>query len=62
MELLKIWKEFSPVGTNGKNLDTWITYEDIIKSQLKAYKENHLNVDEFLLKLGGFFMKKEGII
>jgi len=63
MELLESWKEFFSTGTNWKDLDTGITYEEYCKISDKEHIKKIIQMPvEFLLKSGGgFFVKKEGV-
>ena len=62
MELLESWKEFFSTGTNWKDLDTGITYEEYCKISDKEHIKKIIQMPvKFLLKSGeGFFVKKEG--
>ena len=61
-ELLASWKEFFSTGTNWKDLDTGITYEQYCKILDKDHIKKIINMPvNFLVKSGkGFFVKKEG--
>ena len=61
-ELLASWKEFFSTGTNWKDLDTGITYEQYCKTSDKDHIKRIIKMPvNFLLKSGkGFFVKKEG--
>ena len=61
-ELLESWKEFFSIGTNWKDLDTGITYEEYCKISDKEHIKKIIQMPvKFLLKSGeGFFVKKEG--
>ena len=60
-ELLASWKEFFSTGTNWKDLDTGITYEQYCKILDKDHIKKIINMPvNFLVKSGkGFFVKKE---
>ena len=60
-ELLASWKEFFSTGTNWKDLDTGITYEQYCKISDKDHIKKIINMPvNFLVKSGkGFFVKKE---
>ena len=64
MELLESWKEFFSTGTNWKDLDTGITYEEYCKISDKDHIKKIIQMPvKFLLKSGGgFFVKKEGVV
>lgn len=64
MELLESWKEFFSTGTNWKDLDTGITYEEYCKISDKEHIKKIIQMPvKFLLKSGGgFFVKKEGVV
>ena len=61
-ELLASWKEFFSTGTNWKDLDTGITYEQYCKTSDKDHIKRIIKMPvNFLVKSGkGFFVKKEG--
>ena len=61
IELLASWKEFFSTGTNWKDLDTGITYEQYCKISDKDHIKKLINMPvNFLVKSGkGFFVKKE---
>ena len=63
-ELLASWKEFFSTGTNWKDLDTGITYEEYCKISDKEHIKKIIQMPvKFLLKSGGgFFVKKEGVV
>lgn len=63
-ELLESWKEFFSTGTNWKDLDTGITYEEYCKISDKEHIKKIIQMPvKFLLKSGGgFFVKKEGVV
>ena len=63
-ELLASWKEFFSTGTNWKDLDTGITYEEYCKISDKGHIKKIIQMPvKFLLKSGGgFFVKKEGVV
>lgn len=60
-EFLASWKEFFSTGTNWKDLDTGITYEQYCKISDKDHIKKIINMPvNFLVKSGkGFFVKKE---
>ena len=60
-ELLASWKEFFSIGTNWKDLDTGITYEQYCKISDKDHIKKIIKMPvNFLVKSGkGFFVKKE---
>ena len=60
-ELLASWKEFFSTGTNWKDLDTGITYEQYCKISDKDHIKRIIKMPvNFLVKSGkGFFVKKE---
>lgn len=60
-EFLESWKEFFSTGTNWKDLDTGITYEQYCKISDKDHIKKIINMPvNFLVKSGkGFFVKKE---
>lgn len=60
-ELLTSWKEFFSMGTNWKDLDTGITYEQYCKISDKDHIKRIIKMPvNFLVKSGkGFFVKKE---
>ena len=61
-EFLASWKEFFSTGTNWKDLDTGITYEQYCKTSDKDHIKRIIKMPvNFLVKSGkGFFVKKEG--
>lgn len=61
IELLASWKEFFSTGTNWKDLDTGITYEQYCKISDKDHIKNIIKMPvNFLVKSGkGLFVKKE---
>ena len=63
-ELLESWKEFFSIGTNWKDLDKGITYEEYCKISDKEHIKKIIQMPvKFLLKSGGgFFVKKEGVV
>lgn len=63
-ELLESWKEFFSLGTNWKDLDKGITYEEYCKISDKEHIKKIIQMPvKFLLKSGGgFFVKKEGVV
>ena len=60
-ELLASWKEFFSTGTNWKDLDTGITYEQYCKISDKDHIKRIIKMPvNFLVKSGkGFFLKRE---
>ena len=64
VELLASWKKFFSTGTNWKDLDTGITYEQYCKISDKDHIKKIINMPvNFLVKSGkGFFVKKEGSV
>lgn len=61
IELLASWKEFFSTGTNWKDLDTGITYEQYCKISDKDHIKKIIKMPvNFLVKSGkGFFVEKE---
>ena len=60
-ELLVSWKEFFSTGTNWKDLDTGITYEQYCRISDKDHIKKIIKMPvNFLVESGkGFFVKKE---
>ena len=61
-ELLANWKEFFTIGTNWKDLDRDITYEEYRKIPDKDHRKKILQMPvHFLMESGkGFFVQKDG--
>lgn len=61
-ELLESWKEFFNTGTNWKDLDAELTYQEYLEISDREHVKKILQMPvHFLLESGkGFFVKKEG--
>lgn len=62
-ELLESWKEFFNTGTNWKDLDAELTYQEYLEISDKEHVKKILQMPvHFLMESGkGFFVQKEGV-